>query len=277
MPAVVNGTSREHLPARLAMRFPLIPVLILFLALLDATAANQEKPPRPTDAQIDVLVENLQSDSYADRENSHQTLRNLGFHYPEDVLETLAESWFSAEDEESSYRLYSCLFGIKHDIFYKEPIGFVGISMLATQIPIANQRRDCILIREVVPGTAAERANLQINDRILSVDGLKFDGLPNRTTFFSDYVRSKQPGEKIELELHRGTEILTIDLELGERPRRYRLIWQDRVALQSEFTTWLDQQKTRLGLDEDAAEENSEKNEEKSPPESSEKLRKNSR
>ncbi|MEM9480498.1 MAG: PDZ domain-containing protein [Verrucomicrobiota bacterium] len=262
------------------MRFPHLTVLLIGFSTFATAGASEDKPPRPTSAQIDVLVENLHSDAYVDRENSHQALRNLGFHYPDEILETLAENWFHAEDAETSYRLYSCLFGIKHDIFYKEPIGFVGISMLATQIPIANQRRDCILIREVVPGTAAERAQLQINDRILSVDGLKFDGLPNRTTFFSDYVRSKQPGQKIKLELHRGAEILTIDLELGERPRRYRLIWQDRVALQSEFTTWMDQQKSRLGLDEDAQPEKEEEKATsgpKTPPDSSEGAQKNSR
>ncbi len=248
------------------IRFTAIALLASALPLFAQDSRESLKPPRPSEARVQELMDQFESRAFVEREKAHRTLRNLGFHHPDAVLEAMAERWFSAGNEETSYRLYSCLFNIKHDLYYKDPIGFVGISMLGAEVPVGNRRRACILIREVVPGTAAERSNLQINDRILSVDGLTFDGLPTRTNFFSEYVRSKRPGEKIELEVVRGAEIFTITVELGERPRKYRLIWQDRIALQNDFSKWLDEQRKRLGLTE-PEDEKDDAAEPDSPPE----------
>lgn len=64
----------------------------------------------------------------------------------------------------------------------------------------------------VVEGTAADEAGVEVGDVILSVDGQAVDS----PTALAELIRGYAPGDTIEIELMRGEETLTLDVMLGE-------------------------------------------------------------
>jgi hypothetical protein len=105
-------------------------------------------------------------------------------------------------------------------VIEKQPFdgeGYLGILMAPHQV--RNERGElqpAVLVREVHKGTAAEEAKLQANDLISGVDDLVFDDLLP-TQMFSEYIKSKRPGEEIALHLWRGGELLTLKASLRRR------------------------------------------------------------
>ncbi|OOZ37080.1 sigma E protease regulator RseP [Solemya velesiana gill symbiont] len=79
------------------------------------------------------------------------------------------------------------------------------------------------VIGELVPGEAASVAGIRSGDRILSVDG---EHVPDWGEFLT-YVRA-HPGQKVELEVERGLERLSISLVVGSREANGETI--DRIG-----------------------------------------------
>jgi serine protease Do len=69
------------------------------------------------------------------------------------------------------------------------------------------------LVTTVVGGAPADRAGVRHGDIVLRVDGRKI----RETRDLIDYVSSRRPGSKVELELLRDGKKLDVDVELGER------------------------------------------------------------
>jgi hypothetical protein len=67
-------------------------------------------------------------------------------------------------------------------------------------------------IRDVVPGSAAEKAGLRPNDRIV-----KYNGMPV-TTFqeLRSLISKNEPGDAAAMEVERGTQLLQIKVVFGE-------------------------------------------------------------
>jgi serine protease Do len=70
-------------------------------------------------------------------------------------------------------------------------------------------------IDQVMPGSGAEKAGLQVNDVIQSVNGK----VMKRRDKLIDTVKGYLPGAKIRLSVIRGEEILSITATLGDRSR----------------------------------------------------------
>ncbi len=70
------------------------------------------------------------------------------------------------------------------------------------------------LITEVMPGSAAEQAGIQVGDLVTSLDGEPITGIRD----LAAAVRSRQPGDVVELEVVRDGETLTLQVELGAQP-----------------------------------------------------------
>ncbi len=70
-------------------------------------------------------------------------------------------------------------------------------------------------IDQVMPGSGAEKAGLQVNDVIQSVNGM----VMKRRDKLIDTVKGYLPGAKIRLSVIRGEEILSITATLGDRSR----------------------------------------------------------
>ena len=70
------------------------------------------------------------------------------------------------------------------------------------------------VIAEVVPGSAADEAGLQRLDVIVAIDGRDVQGAVN----VGSTIRTKKPGDTVEIEYYRGDEKLKTTATLGTRP-----------------------------------------------------------
>ena len=71
-----------------------------------------------------------------------------------------------------------------------------------------------IIIGRVLEGSPAETSGLQVQDLILEVNGEAVDTLDS----FVDDIGSFKPGDKITLLVHRGDELVKVQVTLGENP-----------------------------------------------------------
>lgn len=91
-----------------------------------------------------------------------------------------------------------------------EPLvtGFLGVSG-----DFVNEGgRAGALIVEVLPGTAAEEAGIQVDDVIVSVDGVAIQGIDD----LAAQVRAHRPGESVEVVLIRDGEEIVYQVTLGQ-------------------------------------------------------------
>lgn len=95
--------------------------------------------------------------------------------------------------------------------------GFLGIKMdevdeaLAKSLGLENTHG--IVIADVVPGGAAEKAGLRAEDVIIELDGRKFTDLPA----FKNSIAAKEPGAKADLKIIRDKKEMNVSVTLGDR------------------------------------------------------------
>lgn len=113
------------------------------------------------------------------------------------------------------------------------PRAFLGVSW--------DRRRsdDGVLILEVVPDSAAQRAGLEKGDRILSVNGQKME----KAADFSGLIGRFSPGDRVALRLRRGEGELSVAAVLGVRPR------SERPQRSSRRSSWFARGLTRAQRD----------------------------
>jgi serine protease Do len=70
------------------------------------------------------------------------------------------------------------------------------------------------LIAEVTPGSAADEAGIEVDDLVISIDGVQVQGGPD----LAAQVRTHRPGTSVEIVLIRDGEQLTFDVTLDQRP-----------------------------------------------------------
>ena len=109
---------------------------------------------------------------------------------------------------------------------------YMGVRMQDVSERVAelyNLPEDSVLITTVEPGSPADRAGLRGGDTSVVVDGtsytiggdvvLEADGRPVRSADeLRAAVREKEPGDRMELEVRRGSESETITVTLGRLP-----------------------------------------------------------
>ncbi|MEE8406499.1 MAG: trypsin-like peptidase domain-containing protein [Acidimicrobiia bacterium] len=69
------------------------------------------------------------------------------------------------------------------------------------------------LITEVIPGTAAEEAEIEVGDVVIEIDGVEIQGIDD----LAAQVRAHRPGEVVDLVLIRDGEELVLVVTLGVR------------------------------------------------------------
>jgi serine protease Do len=74
-----------------------------------------------------------------------------------------------------------------------------------------DESRDDARIGRVIPGSAAEKAGIQVGDMILKLDGNELKEYAE----LQSQIRSREPGDEIEIEVRRGEEIVKIKATLG--------------------------------------------------------------
>jgi serine protease Do len=96
--------------------------------------------------------------------------------------------------------------------------GFLGITVADVSPEAAEafglDGTDGALVSAVTPGTPAEKADLQVGDIVLRVDGLAV----SNTRSLIDYVSAQGPDVEVELDVLRDGETIRRDVTLAERP-----------------------------------------------------------
>jgi S1-C subfamily serine protease len=110
---------------------------------------------------------------------------------------------------------------------------YLGIDMVPINSDVAANFRvpvdEGVLIQHVQPGSPAAKAGLRGGTTQVVYAGTtywlggdvitKADGRPIETTDqLASVVTSKQPGDSLDLEVHRGQETLSVTVELGRQP-----------------------------------------------------------
>lgn len=195
-------------------------VFVLTLLLFLPIALADEKPEGG----------DLLSESFAERQEAEKKLIDWAREKDsEKRAEELFRRYLVSEDPEEFRRLTDVLLAVhfekKKEIIPQTGPGFIGISMDPAQIrqgffleqggniaPLPDFTKG-VFIREVIPGTPAEKAGLQVGDIIVSIDEESIaGGVP--TEKLKQIVGGKPPGSKILLGVARGEESLKIEVTL---------------------------------------------------------------
>ncbi len=70
------------------------------------------------------------------------------------------------------------------------------------------------LITEVMPGSAAARAGIQVDDLVTAIDGRRITGIKD----LAAAIRDHQPGDVVTLTIVRDGQTMDVDVELGAQP-----------------------------------------------------------
>ena len=87
--------------------------------------------------------------------------------------------------------------------------GYIGVI-----VPMDDLRPFGITIHSIVPGSPAEKAQLQPDDCVLAVDGIAI----SNGTDFQRFVLNNLPGHRLRLTVQRGNQQLELTAELGKMP-----------------------------------------------------------
>ncbi|MBK8740517.1 MAG: Do family serine endopeptidase [Betaproteobacteria bacterium] len=98
--------------------------------------------------------------------------------------------------------------------------GYMGV-VFSELTPQAVQALDAksdkgVLIREVVPGSPAERAGLKSGDIVVGVNGKSTDDAAS----LRDQISALLPGSRTPLRVARGSNEVTLEVEVAKRPRQ---------------------------------------------------------
>lgn len=185
--------------------------LFLFLTtMLMTRAAGQDLP-----------LADLGADSLALREKAEATILEWATKNQEKARKTLRALYQKTEDPERRRRLLRPL-----ERAYFPPKGYVGFVMSAFQFdpggnfrrPNAGEESAGVSVSSVVAGTPAEKAGLQVGDRLLKIDDWEVGSGPEVTSSVAREIQKNSPGTELKLTVRRDGELREITLRLGLLP-----------------------------------------------------------
>lgn len=200
------------------------------------------------------LLSDLSSPEFRVRETAEAALLGWSREKPEAAMNELLRQSRKASDPEVRERCLNVLKELVKEEYLKEGEGFIGISMMneVSNVPGDPKPRQVIRVSQIVKGTAAEKAGLQLNDLIVGLDGMSWYEGPAAEAF-SERIKSKKPGTKVVLEVVRDQKINKLDLILGKRPinadflmmgaLRFDGAAAEKEAQENYFRRWLGRQK----------------------------------
>ncbi len=109
----------------------------------------------------------------------------------------------------------------KVDQFGHLPKPYIGIRLQPlwldddTRTKLGRKARGIAAVGGIDAGSPAEQAHIELGDLLLTLDGQPAESVND----MARRIASATPGQTITLEVLRGGKPLTIDVQIGERPR----------------------------------------------------------
>jgi putative serine protease PepD len=91
---------------------------------------------------------------------------------------------------------------------------WIGVSLGDTTVEVDGVRRDASAIKQVNPGTPAEKAGLLVEDAVIAINNAYIDGSDSLVARLREY----RPGDKVTLTVVRGGNRQDIEVALGTKP-----------------------------------------------------------
>lgn len=192
--------------------------------ILFSNALVSAEPPKN-------LLNGLDSEEFQERNKAYDELRKWAEKNLKSSPEQLYSVWQSSREPEVRSRLHELMKDTVVQRRFGKGKGFIGIHMQENVIRDENGKaRVVVQISSVRAGSAGEKSGLKMNDLIFGVDKMDFSEVeiqPDQGAFridfgvvtrFGNYIKSKQPGETITLDLLRGKERMKVKVKLMRRP-----------------------------------------------------------
>ena len=200
--------------------------------------------PVPANELRDRIAE-LGHEKFAVREAAEKQLINLAAADHTVVLAECARAYRQSRDPEVLVRLLRVMETVVDQYLFPVPRGFLGVQLnyvFAGGVALLGNGAaippGAVLVAGVVEDTGAQKAGLQVNDIILSLDARKCEtGAAGVTAS----IQMKRPGDKIQLEILRGTQTNHVEAVLGAMPeaqQKQLLSEENRAAF---FERWCEQ------------------------------------
>jgi hypothetical protein len=226
--------------------------LVGLLAVSGATPANVLAEGARTPAAVDArdLIRKISSDEFTERETAQKELASAVAEQPQEMLPLLIMAQEKAEDPDVAFRLNEAVFSVYRTRVINKPRGFLGIRLANSILPKpqANGQPEILQVVDVldiIPDSAAEASDLQIRDKILSVDGLSV-GPDNPDGGFIEYIFSKPPGTEVKMRVWRFGQEFDTTIKLGLRPPDLPLPRTMTKTPDDLYQEWLDAARTAI-------------------------------
>jgi C-terminal processing protease CtpA/Prc len=194
-------------------------------------------------ADIDRMIALLGAPNYAEREVASEGLIEIGT----PAFRRLRDVYKDTDDLEVKLRIERIVHTayLDHEVYSRH--AFLGIS-LAPYAPRADRAIDLppgavgVMISNVIPNTAAQKAGLQREDVILAVDKRPNKGIGTEAVnIFSQGIAARRPGTHMLLTVVRPDGVHEFDITLGRCPRER--VQQTRIrekydAASQRFAEW---------------------------------------
>ena len=183
-----------------------------------------------------ALVEQLSSDDFEVREKAYAGLHKWSEENIKASPELLYKAWQGNDDPEAQSRCYNLMRIMVTQRKFGKGKGFLGIQMKGVFLPAMPGKPaglQAVRVENILDDTPAQKVGLRMGDLIVRVDELDLQQAnpanlgaevkPGRLRLglglemhsvsrFSDYIKSKQPGEKVVLHCLRGNQRLEIEV-----------------------------------------------------------------
>ena len=160
------------------------------------------------------------------------------------VLAERLQAYQRAEDPVAKAQLKAELETLVDKYLFHAPRGYLGVvvhrvNVMGTGRLVIRDRTmpaGSVWVARVVADTPAQRAGVQADDFIVTVDGQRWASGPDG---FIEYVQAKHPGEKLKLTVLRGAATNDVAAVLGELPASEQARVYSEERRRAFFERWL--------------------------------------
>lgn len=233
--------------------------LLVGAAAFASPPASQPGEPagQLSDADLNLLVEQLANQSFRVREAATSRLAMLGF----EQVERLASRYRSSASPEQKMRIKQAVQSmfLRAKRAGRMPEGFLGVQHVQMDGAEAGIKTPVALVTAVVPGSPAEKAGVQNADMIVGLGDRPLEHRAGQQ--FADRVRRLKPGDEVTLSIVRDGKAVQVRATLAARAgfavaqdniaedlAQFTVFWHDRFDPSDPILTAAEVGAMRMGF-----------------------------